>query len=62
MARAKEKTIKLKEQDGVVYFKAIRPLTLEEHQQLSDKLRYEAEKSGLNIVLVPASAAIDKGE
>jgi hypothetical protein len=62
MARAKEKTIKLKEQDGVVYFKAIRPLTLEEHRQLSDKLRYEAEKSGLNIVLIPASAAIDKGE
>jgi hypothetical protein len=61
MARAKEKTIKLKEQDGVVYFKAIRPLTLEEHQQLSDKLRYEAEKSGLNIVLIPSSAAINEG-
>lgn len=64
MARVREKVAKLKEENGVVYFKAIYPLSLEQHEQLSDKLRYEAEKSGLNIVLIPASAALtnEKGE
>lgn len=64
MAKVREKAVKLKEQDGVVYIKAIYKLTDEEHRQLSDKLRYEAEKSGLNIVLIPSSAALtnEKGE
>jgi hypothetical protein len=64
MARQREKTMKLKEQDGIVYVKAIFKLTDEEHKNLSDKLRYEAEKSGVNIVLIPSSAALtnERGE
>jgi|SanBayMetagenome_1026888.scaffolds.fasta_scaffold255330_1 hypothetical protein len=64
MGRVREKVVKLKEENGIVYFKAIFKLSDEEHKNLSDKLRYEAEKSGLNIVLIPASAALTnaKGE
>ena len=58
MAKAKEKVIKLKTEDGIVYLKAIRPLTQEEHENLSAKLRFEAEKSGVNIVLIPFLAKI----
>ena len=64
MSKSREKVVRLKEVDDVIYFKAIFKLTEEQHQQLSDKLRYEAEKSGKNIILVPSSAAISnaKGE
>ena len=44
---------KLSEQNGVIIFKALRPLDEKEHRQLSDKIRYEAEKSGLKVVLMP---------
>jgi hypothetical protein len=64
MSKSREKVVRLKEQENVIYFKAIYKLTEEQHQQLSDKLRYEAEKSGKNIVLIPSSAALSnaKGE
>jgi hypothetical protein len=58
MARRKEAVVKLKEQDGVVYMKAIYRLTEEEFKLLSDMLRYQAEQSGLKIVLIPHSAAL----
>lgn len=41
--------------DKVLVFKASRPLTEEEHKQLSEKLRFEEEKSGVKIVLMPFS-------
>ena len=64
MAKLREKVVRLKEVDDVVYVKAIFKLTEEQHQQLSDKLRYEAEKSGKNIILLPSSTALttEKGE
>ena len=64
MAKAREKVVRIKEDDGMIYFKAVAKLTEEQHQQLSDKLRYEAEKSGKNIILIPSSAALTtaKGE
>lgn len=64
MAKQRERVVRLKEQDDVIYFKCIYKLTEEQHQQLSDKLRYEAEKSGKNIILLPSSVALTnaKGE
>jgi hypothetical protein len=64
MAKRKEQVVKLREQDGIVYLKAICRLTEEEHKTLSDRLRYEAQQSGVNIVLVPFTAALtnEKGE
>jgi hypothetical protein len=64
MAKLRERVVRLKEQDDVIYVKVIAKLTEEQHQQLSDKLRYEAEKSGKNIILLPSSVALTnaKGE
>ena len=64
MAKQRERVVRLKEQDDVIFVKAIFKLTDEQHQQLSDKLRYEAEKSGKNIILLPSSVALTnaKGE
>ncbi|WP_220376450.1 hypothetical protein [Cohnella lupini] len=42
----------------VMIWKATRPLTDREHEQLSDRLRYESEKTGINIVLVPFSVEV----
>lgn len=39
----------------VLVWRATRPLSEAEHQQLSQKLRYESEQSGARIVLVPFS-------
>lgn len=44
----------------VITWKATRPLTVEEHKDLSEKLRFEAETTGLNIVLIPFS--VETGE
>lgn len=58
MVRAKKQTpeaTEIKEADGVIFMKAIRQLTVNEHKDLSDKLRYEEENTGLKIVLVPFS-------
>lgn len=59
-----KKAVKLKEQDGVVYFKAIQPLTEEQYKLLLDMIAYNEEKSGLKLILVPYSLALsnEKGE
>jgi hypothetical protein len=61
---AKGRAVKLKQEDGVIYFKAIRPLTEESFKLLSDMLRHEAEQNGLKSILIPFSAALsnEKGE
>ncbi len=61
---AKGKAIKLKEQGGVVYFKAIQPLTEKQYQLMLDMISYNEQKSGLKIVLLPYSLAItnEQGE
>ena len=65
MARAKKITpeaVEIKQAEGVIYFKAIRPLTVKEHEDLSYKLRYEEENTGLKIVLVPFSLDLAEGD
>lgn len=61
---AKGKTVKLKQEEGVIYFKAICPLTEDSFKLLSDMLRHEAEKNGLKSILIPYSAALtnEQGE
>lgn len=56
MSRAKKVTpeaVEVKHAEGVILLKATRPLTAKEHEELSQKLRYEEENTGLKIVLVP---------
>ena len=61
---SKSKAVKLKEEDGIVYFKAIRPMTEDSFKALSNMLRHEAENVGKNVFLIPFSAAKtnEKGE
>lgn len=61
---ARGKAIKLKQEEGILYFKAIRPLTADSFELLSDMLRKEAEKNGLKSILIPFSAALtnEQGE
>lgn len=42
----------------VVLWKATRPLTVQEHEELSAKLKIEGEKTGLTIMLVPFSVEV----
>jgi hypothetical protein len=49
------------EKDGTVFFKAKRPLTEDEHKLLSNWIRHESKKSGVNIVLVPFSVDLEVG-
>ncbi|MFT9496613.1 hypothetical protein [Anaerosolibacter sp.] len=51
-----------KESEQVVIWKATRPLTVKEHEEISQKLRYEAEQTGLKIVLVPFSVDLTVGD
>lgn len=46
----------------VLIFKANRPLTVQEHEELSHKLRYEEENTGLKIVLVPFLLDVTDGD
>jgi hypothetical protein len=65
VARAKKTTpeaVEVKQADGVIYLKATRPLTVKEHEDLSQKLKFEMEKTGLNIVLVPFTLDPVEGE
>jgi hypothetical protein len=48
--------------DTIIYFKANRGLTTEEHEALSEKLRFEKESTGLKIILVPFLLDIVDGE
>jgi hypothetical protein len=52
----------IKEADGVIFMKANRPLTVQEHEEVSQKLRYEEDNTGLKIVLVPFSLELTDGE
>jgi hypothetical protein len=63
MARGKKTAEKISEKDGVVFFKVNKRLTQDEHEQLSEKIRFENKKSGLKIVLIPFSCDVaDSGE
>ncbi|MBC2722336.1 hypothetical protein [Desulfosporosinus sp.] len=65
MPRTKSKApeaVELKQTEGVLYLKAKRPLTVREHEELSQKLRYEMKKTGLTMVLVPFSLDPVEGE
>ncbi|MFD3271514.1 hypothetical protein ACE3MS_15450 [Paenibacillus dendritiformis] len=54
--RSKEPNVEeIGEKDGVIYFHAKRVMTTSEHEQLSEKIRYEMRETGLKIVLVPFS-------
>lgn len=44
--------------ETVIIFKATRPLTEAEHEQLSQKVRYENEKSGVKVVLMPYACKV----
>lgn len=46
------------EKDSVLIFRATKPLTEAEHEQLSKKLRAESKKSGFNCVLAPYSTEV----
>ncbi|MBP1992543.1 hypothetical protein [Paenibacillus eucommiae] len=56
--------VELKSTTGqtVLLWKATMPLSHEEHEQLSARLRYEHENSGVVIVLVPYSVEIETTE
>ena len=63
MTRGKKQTpeaVEIKQAEGVIFMKATRALTVKEHEELSQKLRYESENIGLKIVLVPFSLEIDE--
>ena len=72
MTKSKEKNPEITEIEGfdlssgpdqtVLLLKATRPLTVQEHQELSQKLRYEEEQTGLKIVLVPFTLDVVPGE
>ncbi|WP_068722826.1 hypothetical protein [Paenibacillus sp. DMB5] len=47
---------------SVLLWRATRPLTVQEHADLSDKLRHEAEATGINIVLVPFTVEPEAGD
>jgi hypothetical protein len=49
------------EKEGVVFFKIRRPLTESEHTLLSDRVRFESDRSKIKIVLVPHSCDLDFG-
>ncbi|OIJ12661.1 hypothetical protein BKP37_12730 [Anaerobacillus alkalilacustris] len=61
MARRKktdELVEKIIEKEDAIFFRATKPLSTQEHEQLSEKIRYENEKTGLDIVLVPFSCEV----
>lgn len=57
-----EGVTEVKKTDTVIYFKANRGLTTQEHAALSEKLRYEKKSTGLKIILVPFLLGIADGE
>ena len=44
--------------DKTIVFQATRPMTYEEHMELSKRLRYEQEQSGVKVVLLPYSGKV----
>ena len=55
-------TEEVKTNDEIIYFKATRGLTVEEHEALSKKLSFEEKKSGVKIVLIPFLLDVVDGE
>ncbi|MFS1511882.1 hypothetical protein VQL36_05520 [Chengkuizengella sp. SCS-71B] len=51
----------VKQADDIIYFQAKKALSKAEHEQLSQKVRFENEQTGLNIVLVPHSVDLKVG-
>jgi hypothetical protein len=51
-----------KKTDSVIYFKALRGLTVDEHKAISEKLRFEEAATGLKIVLVPVTLEVVDGQ
>lgn len=49
---------KVTEKEDVIIFRAKKKLTNDEHKQLSEKVRFENEKTGLKIVLMPSSCEV----
>jgi CMP-2-keto-3-deoxyoctulosonic acid synthetase len=47
------------EKNDTIFFKAKRALTEDEHNLLSDRIRFETEKTGLKIILVPFSVDVE---
>lgn len=45
----------IQETETMVIFKVKSTLTQQQHEALAERIRYENEKSGLTIILVPAS-------
>ncbi|WP_207383535.1 hypothetical protein [Paenibacillus solani] len=63
MARGKKITAEKAEEvkvgeEVLVIWKANRPLSITEHEQLSEKIRFESEHSGARIVLAPFSVEV----
>lgn len=46
----------------VIVWKATRPMSEREHESLSNKLRFEEKRTGMNIILVPYSVEASKRE
>jgi hypothetical protein len=65
LAKPKIKTheaVEVKQSEGVIFMKANRPLTVQEHKDISGKLKAEEERTGLKFVLVPFSLDVMDGE
>ncbi|MCA4756322.1 hypothetical protein [Mycolicibacterium fortuitum] len=45
-------------EEVLVIWKANRPLSITEHEQLSEKIRFESDRSGARIVLAPFSVEV----
>jgi hypothetical protein len=56
-----EEATEIKKDDIAIYFKANRPLTIQEHKNLHEKIEIEMEKSGLKVVLVPFLVDLSEG-
>ncbi|EHI98038.1 hypothetical protein CDLVIII_1339 [Clostridium sp. DL-VIII] len=48
-----ENATEIKRDEIVIYFKAIKPLTTQEHENLHEKIEVEMKSSGLKVILVP---------
>ncbi|QNO14928.1 hypothetical protein HYG86_09150 [Alkalicella caledoniensis] len=46
----------------VIVWQATKPLTQKEHEHLSNKLRFEQQKTGVEIILMPYTCKLGDGE
>ena len=54
-----EDATEIKKDETAVYFKAIKPLTTQEHENLHEKIEIEMKKTGLKVILVPFLVDLD---